>query len=400
MNVGRKFFVLAGSISFLAVQLCLVSVPVKAAEDKPTLAVFLDKSDIRQNDAVRVHFQVSNNSAVSIGAASIAILSPEFEWHCSGCPPDNAPISSVDIGNINPNQSVDKDVWFRTGAKINVGQSNLLFRLETTSDAKPPQKSVSLVEKPVSLKLLGTDTLAGIPLALSGLIVPGLCFWLILSWFGVSWSMGLALGDKIIYSILVSLFLLIVDSLLFSADLFSGLSVHNLVIWGASGAAPGVVVGLAHLACRKIKAEKEQAVAIGLLDDAPTIFRKLLVRCSPEPGSKPLYKVSLKNREVYYGSMAYEDTDRTLLVGWYKISKATLKADPTLQPLATEQNVKKLYAGLLEKRVPLEEGSAVQQLQEKGYGPSDSFLQSWNKTQIRSVEKDVAGWNADPLTMT
>lgn len=261
---------LSGFVALIGLYLCLLpSRATAAGDDKPSLAVFLEKSDVRENDSVRVHLQVTNGGAAPIAASSITIISPGnfIEWHCGGCAANSAAISEVDTGRVDPSQSVDREVWFHTGPDVPFGQLNLLFRLETTSDAKPAQRSVSLVEKAVSVKLLGTDTLAGIPLALSGLVVPGLCFWLIVSWFGVSWGVGLALGDKIIYSVLVSFVLLMLDSRWVSADISSGLSVFKLVMWAISGVVSGALVGGFDKTRRVIMARREAAITIGPLDD-------------------------------------------------------------------------------------------------------------------------------------
>ncbi len=419
---GRTVATITSFIVLLGLDLCLLSPrAIAASDDKPSLTVFLEKSDIRENDSVRVHFQVTNGGAAPIATSSITIISPGnfMEWHCGGCAAGNDVISKVDTGRVEPNQSVDREAWFHTKPDVPFGQFNLLFRLEMMSDAKPPQRSVSLVEKAVSVKLLGTDTLAGIPLALSGLVVPGLCFWLIVSWFGVSWGVGLALGDKIIYSVLVSFALLMLDSRWVSADISSGLSVVKLVIWASSGVVLGALVGALDKGRRLIVARREAAITIGQLDDDQTVFRKLLVRYLAKdetifrklvdilekkttssgvtPGisnaGKPFAKVFLKNTEVYCGSLVYQDKERTRLVGWYKLNRSALENLGITQI----QDSKKVYREILKQSVTLEQSSEVQQeLKEGGYKLGGTLLTRSND-QVLRVEWLKFGWNANPL---
>ncbi len=417
---GRTITILSGFI-ILCVNVYLLSAQATGASaDTPSLTVFLEKSDVRENDSVCVHFQVTNGGA-AIATSSITIVSPGnlMEWHCGGCAANSQPISEVEIGKIDPNQSVDREVWFHTGPNVPFGQFNLLFRLETTSDAKPPRKSVSLVEKAVSLKLLGTDTLAGIPLALSGLVIPGLCFWLIVSSFGVSWGVGLALGDKIIYSVLVSFVLLMLDSRWVPADISSGLSVVKLVIWAISGVASGVLVGVFDKTRRVMIARKEAAITVGPLDDDQTAFRKLLVRHSGKDESvlrklihflskkklpsgrvplrskndKPFGRVILKTKDVYCGSLVYQEGERTLLVGWYQVKKSALEK----AGVAQIQNSKKIYRGILENEVPLDQSTPVQQLKDGNYQPTGTFLLMRNNDQVLRIEMVKSGWNTNPL---
>jgi hypothetical protein len=397
--MGKGAVALFGWICFLILHLSLMPTRSAATDDKSVLTVFMEKSDVRQNDAVRVRFQASNPGTAAITQATIVLLSPRVEWHCAGCKAEDKPISTIELGRINPQQSVDAEAWFRTQSDIEVGQFNLLFRLETTSDAKPPQRSVALSEKSINIKLLGTDALAGIPLALAGLVVPGLCFWLILSWFDVSWSKDLALGDKITYSMLVSFFILLLEAPFSSTDIFSGLSLRKLAIWATSGIVPGLLVGGFDKGRRALKTSREIAITIGPLDDDQTIFRKLLVRYTPQKDSKLLTTVTqAKDRKSLYGSMAYQDTGRTVLVGWYKVKKAELKKKAELQKLADEQNLKKFYQGLLEHSVALEETDRIQILKEGVY---EQALESgrWSNENVAGIETKKGGWDADPLTI-
>jgi putative sterol carrier protein len=395
---GRRAVTLLASISIVAMHLWLIPARSAAEDDKPSLAVFMEKSDIRQNDSVRVRFQAGNPGTATITQATIVLLSPRVEWHCAGCPAEDKPISSIALGRINPKQSVDAEAWFRTRSDIEVGQFNLLFRLDTTDDVRPQRQSVVLAEKSVSIKLLGTDTLAGIPLALAGLVVPGLCFLLILSWFGVSWSVDLPLGDKILYSMLVSFFILLLEALFSSTDIFSGLSLQKLAIWAASGSVPGLLVGGFDKIRRACKASREMAIAIGPFDDDQTIFRKLLVRYTPKPNSKLLTVVTAKDRKSLYGSMAYQDAGRTVLVGWYKVTKAELKKKPELQKLADKRNWKKFYKGLLDHSVVLMETDKIQAL-ERGVYAQVAEPGRWNNEDVAGIETMEAGWSADPLTI-
>lgn len=375
---------------WLGAPIFLLTPMAQAASDGPSLTVFLERSDIRESDSVRVFFQVTNSGSAQIASSIITIISPGslLVWHCGGCAQDSAPISEIDTGKISPGQSVDAEAWFVSGSNISIGQFNLLFRLNTLSDAKPSQRSVSLVEKTISVKLLGTDTLAGIPLALSGLIIPGLCFWLVVSWFGAKWGVGLALGDKLIYSILVSLGLVLLGSGWTLTDISAGVSIQKLTYWALSGALAGVLAGAVNKSIRNREAKSEAEIAIGPMDDEKAIFGKLLVRYSG--AHRPYSKVVLKTKEEYGGSLAYRGTEHTVLVGWYKVKKATLATAP-------QTPEKEFNRWVLNNLATLEQSNGIKHLESGTLERTGKFLLGWSNDQVAYTEMQEFGWDSRPL---
>jgi hypothetical protein len=375
-----------------ALLFCCLSSRLAVAADKGPLAVFLERNDVRENDSVRVHFQVTNDGSSNVSAAQITIISPAnfMQWYCGGCKPENENLlSKVDLGPISISQTVDKEVWFHTLPNIPVGQFNLLFRLEMTVESKP-QKYVVLAEKPVTVKLLGTDTLGGIPLALSGLILPGFCFWLVLSLLGVRWSVGLALGDKLVYSIAVSLVLLSICAWLSVADISSGLSIKKLFLWAGSGVLTGVAVGGPDWLWRWLKKKREKEITLEPLDDGQLVFRKLLVRYASK--EKPLSKVVLKDNKEYYGSLVHRDPDKTTLVGWYQLEKSKAHGDT--------QNIKALSKEILNDSTVLEESEGILVLKDGVYTDTGHWLLQWNNADVLHAEIRKSGWKRKPLELT
>jgi hypothetical protein len=241
------------------------------------------------------------------------------------------------------------------------------------------------------VKLLGTDTLGGIPLALSGLILPGFCFWLVLSLFGVRWSFGLALGDKIVYSVLVSLALLFLCTHFSSADISSGLSIRKLFIWGATGLGTGVLVGGGDLLVRWIKRKKEEAITLKPLDDEQLIFRKLLVRYKDE--EKPLSKVVLKNNKEYYGSLVYKDSEKTTLVGWYELKQSAVAA------IGDPKDRTAFRKAILSHSAVLDQRDGVRMLRDGLYEDTLHWLFQWNNADVLHAEMLKSGWKFDPLEL-
>src|SRR5436309_9655554 len=118
---GRTVTAIGGFICVLALHLCVLSPRNAAASDeKPSFAVFLEKRDVRENDSVRVHFQVTNGGSPTIAMSSITMISPGnfIQWHCGGCTANSKAISAIDVGRIDPHQSVDREVWFHTGPDV------------------------------------------------------------------------------------------------------------------------------------------------------------------------------------------------------------------------------------------------------------------------------------------
>lgn len=391
----RKIAVFIRVLRLLLFLLCALSTYLAAAvPEKPAIAVFLEKSDVRENDSVRVRFQVSNDGPVKISASQITIVSPGnfMRWYCGGCEADQGKLVSVlDLGPIDINQAVDREAWFHIQPNIPVGQFNLLFRLETTVASTPPKRSVALAEKTITVKLLGTDTLGGIPLALSGLILPGFCFWMVLSLFGVKWSFGLALGDKIVYSVLISLALLFIFTSFSFADISSGLSIKKLFIWGASGAGAGVLVGGWDWGRRWLRQKREKAITLEPLDDEQLVFRKLLLRYADK--EKPLSKVVLKNNKEYYGSLVYKDSEKTTLVGWYELGKNAAAA------IGDSNDRKAFRQAILTRSTALNQRDGIRVLKDGLYQDTLHWLFQWNNGDVLHAEILKSGWKFDPLEL-
>jgi hypothetical protein len=159
--------------------------------NKPSLLVSFERQTIRESDNFLIEIILTNGESKELKDVVLQITSPDFlSWHEK--PENNAALKLLDqnklvIGNIAGNSLVRKSFKVKSNPIIQVGSFNLLFTVEFVRDNK---KELIAVEKLIQANLFGSDTIAGVPLALAGFIVPGLFFWVITSLFRLPWSIG------------------------------------------------------------------------------------------------------------------------------------------------------------------------------------------------------------------
>ena len=158
--------------------------------------------------------------------------------------------------------------------------------------------------------------------------MPGLFFWLVLGWWKVPWipwgAGDVALGDRLIYSVMVSMLILFAGGKFDATDMGAGVGLWKLFYLGLMGAMAGAVVGGADWVRRRWITSQEQqqaaeanARSIKLQDDRDVLLEKLL---TDDAGtSKPTALVTLKDGSVFGGALARRDTSATGLVGWFNI---------------------------------------------------------------------------------
>jgi hypothetical protein len=81
------------------------------------------------------------------------------------------------LASIAARSSLKHEVYFHTGATTDVDEYNLLFRVPYQWQAQK-QAAASFVraEKVVKVNFPGNESVAGVPLALAGFIIPGLLY--------------------------------------------------------------------------------------------------------------------------------------------------------------------------------------------------------------------------------
>jgi len=175
--------------------------PAASPPAPPTVAVSLERSVIREEDNVPVSIWFTNPGSLALNEVRVNITSPAFltlsTSQCAG----TLDKSTVKFGSIPANSSTNCTLNLVTtkNREIVVGDYNLLFTVQYQwTDNNGVHGSVVTAEKPLKVNLLGTDSVAGVPLALAGFIIPGLFFWIAIRLFEVPWGVDLPLGDKTI----------------------------------------------------------------------------------------------------------------------------------------------------------------------------------------------------------
>ena len=289
-----------------------------APNSKPSLIVWFERQAIRENDKLRVILWLSNDSSEELRNVKLIIEAPQqLEWHQASCTgqPDT---HQLDLGTLSPNSVRPISLCVETSSTVVVDSFTILFALQYEwQNGKTLRQGVVTVEKQLTVSLLGADNLAGIPFSLAGLIVPGLFFWIVIELMKRPWGVGLAIGEKLIYSVVVSLLFLYVSSHLNPMNLRMGISMKHLFSLAGAGAGVGSVVCCLDWFVRWKLRRKQEAWAILPGDPSELLLKKLLHRYSGY--NRPLATVRLKNGESYSGSLAVQTSDTTIILGWFQL---------------------------------------------------------------------------------
>lgn len=304
--------------------------PVKA-----DMVVSFERPAIREKDKVPVHVVISNPSDRALSNVTLtwnipsdvlSLSSNSCDHVSTGRQPAAAPRVSDFTWPAIPSNSQPQSVQTHDFCLISSNAAedtlNLLFTLQYawTQDGSLRHAAVT-VEKPIKSAFLGSDTLAGIPLGLASFIVPGLLFWLLLDWWQTPWRVqGSVLGDKMIYSVLVSAALIgllgPIPPLKPYVNITSGLSMMKVLLLALAGAMAGAVVGCGDHVWARHKAKQ----ALHPDDDALVLFKKLLR--ANKGKRKPTTLVQTVAGTRYRGSVGARTAAGTFLMGWYRIEGA------------------------------------------------------------------------------
>ena len=316
------------------VQLQTRPVTPEAAPPLPGLVITLEKQAIREEEQVAVHVVLSNSSDKPLSDVTLSWNLPSalltlYPQPCSTAPHVIQPPSG--------NASEQKFLWGAIPANKEAGSVQTRdFCLVSSSMAGEDTYTLSFLlqytwlqngavtrgalvqEKPIKSAFLGSDTFAGVPLGLASLVVPGLLFWLTLDAFQTPWRIqGGVLGDKLIYSVLVSLALMIVlghfDPLKSFFDIASGVSTEKVGMLAAVGAAFGFITGGTDYALRQRNSRR----SLHADDPELVLFAKLL---ELNKGKKtPSTVLRCKDGALYRGSVGARNGTGSFLMGWYQI---------------------------------------------------------------------------------
>ena len=357
-RLGAPLFVLLAGLFFntLAQRTAQTPAPTPApAPPKPGLAVVLQRQAIRESDELETQLWISNEWDKPITDVVVRLNAPAFlSWEGSSCAdwkqrsyqPNARGVATV--GTIGPSDFRVLTVCLRSAPDIMVGDFNVSFTCEYAwPTATGSGHSFVTTEKTLKSNLLGSDAVAGVPIALASFIVPGLVFWLVIGWMKVPWNVGSALGDKLIYSVIVSVALLWVISW-WKTDSSGAIGLSKLFWFAAAGGVAGIVTGsLDHLIryVRRRQKEKQDAIADAAqakVGDKPRdLLQKLLEKY---PNRHKTRAVVTDGSTQYTGSLMEETDEIVAIAGWFRIPTDNI-------PEASRTEV---LAELAQAKLPLE----------------------------------------------
>lgn len=312
---------------------------------KPSVVVSFERQSIREDDTVQVHVWLANGWDFELTGLALTVRVPErLKWSSIPCSDWRAKSFEGGGGDrplsltpLKAHEVRSYTFCVKSDSEIKVGEFNTLFTLDYEW-ARGDDRRHSFVtsEKTLKANLFGSDSVAGVPLGLAGIIVPGLFFWLVVARFKVRWlpwgEGGLALGDKLLFSVVVSVPILIAISLVTTRspfpDVNTGISVFKLFTYGAVGAVLGLGFGL-HEVYRRRREARRRAAQVQL-DDPPHVLLGKLLRLYPDD-QLPRAVARLPDGTEYHGTLAQKGDVATALVGSFHVN-----LDDLPQPIVDE----------------------------------------------------------------
>ncbi len=383
--------------------------PVELGKAAP--GVSFSEQTLGESDSVYVQTWFPNETGNDFTEVNLEILGPGFlEWHDKDC---SGPVitNPFPLDVPAPYTSVEHRFCtkLKPGNEIKIGDFNILFIYHYQwKEGKTLKKSVLPIEKPLKIVLLGNDNIVGIPLGLAGLVVPGLFFWFAVSLWKAPWGVGLALGEKLFYSVIVSAIFVVLGawlsdipwlphkSWLLTMDVLKGTSLAKLEQLAVTGMVVGTIAGAGDQGLRWYRRRRRQARTIKRDDPTEVLLEKLL---NTHPGKrKPLTTVRLKDNTEYFGSLGAQTDDTTLVVGWFAVP---LGSFPGKSAKAVENYMKNnRLTDILElahsKNVTVEPYDAVQDNNGQSTG-NDSMR--WQNDQVAEFRIEPGKGPREPIIL-
>jgi hypothetical protein len=324
----------------LLVLSCITSISVQylanaqnTETSKPIIFVYFERQTIRQSDSLKAELRLFNNTGYSLNNVVVKFNKPDFiqvsqpsnfTLHC-----EDRCIDFLYLGSIQPHSTTSQKFCINTTSEVELGDYNLAFVVEYSwiEDNKIRQSFVS-AEKPIFVKFFGSDSIAGIPLGIAGLVVPGLSCLLVLSWIKIPLIPELPLGEKLIYSLLVSIPILTIGNI-FRSSSSNIISINILFVLSLIGAIIGGTIGGFYWLVKAIKTHRQQQLEIKSEDIYPKDgdYYQLLekaIRLTRKSYSKiPKTEIMTLNDEKYQGTLAGNYSDKEyILIGWFAIESS------------------------------------------------------------------------------
>lgn len=338
------FFIFLGSSSSMAAGLATTTPSPSPTPPKPNVVVSFERQSLRENDAIQAWIRFSNEWDQGLSNVALKIDAPGFlSWRMGTCGDWQSNLAAstgvVNLGGIAPNDGRSTAVCFKSGSDIMVGDFNVSFTFDYYWPGKTQPHSFVTSEKTLKANLFGTDSVAGVPIALAAFIVPGLFFWLAIKLLRVPWNIGTGLGETVIYSVLISFVLLWLVSYIHPGS-SAAISINRLSFFAMVGGITGLTVGigdhLVRFVVRRVKASraavarKAEEGRLALLkadevklDDTDTeLLRKLL---QMYPKYQQPRAVVRQHDVTYEGTLMAETNDVTALIASFRIVQSDIK---------------------------------------------------------------------------
>jgi len=308
-----------------------------ADPSKPSFIVSLQQQTLRENEPLPLVFSLSNDSTQKLTGLQLKIYGPGFlHWRNGDCsqPPMTQPLA---LGDLSAQTALPPHVLCATaGSTSQVGTYNLFFTLQYQwTEGGVVHHSLVTAEKTVTVDVLGTSSVLGVPLAFASFVVPGVFFWLVLGIFKVPWATGRATDEKLALSILVSLFCiglaLLIRRWSFGLawakyfDFNSDVSFAKLGVLGGTGLTLGGLVVLVYASYQFIARRRKRELLITPEDNEFDVVRKILKWNPKYEGASVM--VRLPDKTEYLGAHWAKTDDGVFLVGGFGIVKQKLKED-------------------------------------------------------------------------
>jgi hypothetical protein len=369
--------------------------PVAAPEkvEKPSVQVSFERQSVRENDSIAAHIWLSNDSNQTLTSVKLHIAAPDFvSWHDEQGVRLNGP---MELDPLQPNQILTRTVWLKTGPKIVVGDFNALFTVEYIwQEQSQSGRSFVTLEKTLKANLFGSDTVAGVPLALASYIVPGLFFWMITAYFNVPWNIkNEPLANQLIYNFLASLVIVLLWNKLSFPDVNSGVSLRELSIYAGLGFAGGMVISGGYAFWRHIREQRNQRDTILATDSEDVMLEKLLRQLPARP--HPKTTVRLADGREFIGSLAASTDNLTALVGWFEISSENIpEADKQMfTDLAEAGRLLELLQLARARQVPLDPLEPIHEVNDGTDQASGDQSRTWPEgRQSARLTADTGDW--------
>lgn len=248
----------------------------KESVTKPVASIFFERQTIRENDSVAVSLWFSNEGNLNLKEVELFIEAPDFlSWQDESC--QSAIGKPLSLGPVKANSVLTRKLCIKTGSDVSVGSFNIAFSFAYRWEANGlTYQSVLVSEKTLASTLFGSDTVAGVPLNLAGFVVPGLFFWLVLSLLKVPGSMQLPLGDKMIYSVVVSIGIVGLAGWFKRIDTSGGIGIVRLARLAAVGIVLGLAVSGGYYVARAVRRRRARTRVIDAYDDPDVVLEKIL----------------------------------------------------------------------------------------------------------------------------